>query len=162
MFAHSQNLVTAQEAARAAGLPSDRIIVLDSPPSLQSHLNIDQCIQEGLTQPPLFTERRLNPGEAKTKLALLSFSSGTTGQPKAVAIPHYALIANLVQMSFHGKINEDYTPEEDRRYKPGDVIYAGRWSFYACSSITANFRHSAAFLSYVDVRSELVPLITFA
>lgn len=31
---------------------------------------------------PAFSQRILNPGEAKTKLAFLSFSSGTTGLPK--------------------------------------------------------------------------------
>ena len=29
-----------------------------------------------------FEERKLEPGEAKTKLAFLNFSSGTTGKPK--------------------------------------------------------------------------------
>lgn len=62
----------------------------------QSHLNIGQYIHEGLTQPPLFTERRLNPGEAKTKLAFLSFLSGTN-----VSIGQaYGMIESCVTISF--------------------------------------------------------------
>ena len=123
-----------RDAARAAKLPADRIIILDIPaaPALQLHVNVEGLVQEGLAEPPHFVERRLNPGEAKTKLALLSFSSGTTGRPKAVAIPHYALIANVIQMSTHGRVNEEYAPWEDRRYRPGDAIYAG-----ACDQPTA-------------------------
>ncbi|TCD60045.1 hypothetical protein EIP91_010839, partial [Steccherinum ochraceum] len=126
ILVHSENLAIAQDAARAANLPADRIVLVDSPrvPALQLHMNIDRLVQEGLALPPQYTERRLNPGEAKTKLALLSFSSGTTGRPKAVAIPHYALIANVIQMSTFGRVNEDYAPWEERRYRAGDVIYA--------------------------------------
>lgn len=82
-------------------------------------------VREGLARGPSFVERRLELGEAKTKLALLNFSSGTTGKPKAVAIPHYAVIANTIQMALHGKVNEDYTSWEERRYRTGDVVYAG-------------------------------------
>lgn len=124
LFTHSDGLVIAQETARACNLPPDRIIIVDSP-TLQSYQSIESLVKEGLADQPRFVERRLNPGEAKTKLALLSFSSGTTGRPKAVAIPHYAVIANCIQMSTHGKINEDYAPWEQKRYRPGDVVYCG-------------------------------------
>lgn len=39
-------------------------------------------VEEGLARPTSFVERTLAPGEAKTKLAFLSCSSGTTGKPK--------------------------------------------------------------------------------
>jgi flavin reductase (DIM6/NTAB) family NADH-FMN oxidoreductase RutF len=67
---------------------------------------------------------------------------GTTGTPKvtgcavqltsvltsiqAVAIPHIAVIANVLQMASHAKVNEDYAPWKDRRYRPGDVASGGR------------------------------------
>ncbi|KAH8099401.1 amp dependent CoA ligase [Cristinia sonorae] len=126
VFTHSLNLSIALEAARTCNIPSERVILLDSPQSAEfkQYLNVDNLVREGLSQEPNFTERRLKPGEAKTKLALLSFSSGTTGRPKAVAIAHYGLISNLLQMSVAGKVTEDYTTWEDRRYRPGDAIYA--------------------------------------
>ncbi|THH33494.1 hypothetical protein EUX98_g689 [Antrodiella citrinella] len=136
MFTHSENLVIATQAARACNFPADRIIILDSPnvPAFDSHFNIERLVLEGLAQPPQFTERKLSPGEGRTKLALLSFSSGTTGRPKAVAIPHYALIANVVQMALHVKANEEHVPRDERRYRTGDGIYAGRLASipYAC------------------------------
>ena len=78
-------------------------------------------VAEGLSKQPTFEERKLQPGEAKTKIALLNFSSGTTGRPKAVAIPHYAVMANVIQMAHYGKTTDEHTD----RYKPGQVVVAG-------------------------------------
>jgi acyl-coenzyme A synthetase/AMP-(fatty) acid ligase len=43
---------------------------------------VDDLIQNGLRSESNFVERKLQKGEAKTKVAFLSFSSGTTGKPK--------------------------------------------------------------------------------
>ena len=40
----------------------------------------------GCQKPRTFYERPLDPREGKTKIALLCWSSGTTGQPKVVSI----------------------------------------------------------------------------
>lgn len=126
LITHSSSLSTALAAAKQCSIPQNRIVIVDSQSNgLSSYPNIEVLVKEGLSQEPSFTERRLAPGEAKTKLALLSFSSGTTGRPKAVAIPHYSVIANTVQMAVHGKVNENYAPWEERRYRPGDSVYAG-------------------------------------
>jgi len=74
-----------------------------------------------LRKDPSFVERHLNPGEAKTKIAFLCFSSGTTGRPKAVAIPHYAVIANIIQYAVFLKVNDPSIPWDDLRYRPGDI-----------------------------------------
>jgi hypothetical protein len=42
-----------------------------------------------------------------------------------VAIPHYAPIANIVQIAVHNRVHEDYCDWEDRRYRPGDVAIGG-------------------------------------
>nr|XP_006817098.1 PREDICTED: 4-coumarate--CoA ligase 1-like [Saccoglossus kowalevskii] len=49
----------------------------------------------------------INP---KADVALLSYSSGTTGLPKGVMVSHFAFIANLIQMSTPGLV---YHTEED-------------------------------------------------
>ena len=103
----------ASAAARKVGLGPDRIVLLT--PEASQHCTIDSLVKEGLAQKHQFRERILAPGEAKTKLAILSFSSGTTGKPKAVAIPHYAVIANIIQMAAH----------QQGRMRPGDVVGAG-------------------------------------
>ncbi|KZP31139.1 phenylacetyl-CoA ligase [Athelia psychrophila] len=103
---------TASAAARKVGLTPDRIILLT--PEASQHCTVDTLVREGLSQKQQFRERTLTAGEGKTKLALLSFSSGTTGKPKAVAITHYAVIANIIQMAVHQK----------GRFQPGDVSLA--------------------------------------
>ena len=39
-----------------------------------------------------------------------------------MAIPHYALIANVIQIAVGHRFNEEYCAWEDRRYRPGDVV----------------------------------------
>lgn len=81
MITHLETLSVALEAAHLVGLPPDRVLLIDcSPQSRQPGL--PDLVSFGLKQPQVFTERRLRHGEAKTKLALLLLSSGTTGKPK--------------------------------------------------------------------------------
>ena len=81
----------------------------------------------------------MKKGEAKKKLALLSFSSGTTGKPKvgglrhrilrpslfflqAVMISHYNLVANIIQFAQYdiGKPGADV-----KLVRRGDVVLGG-------------------------------------
>ena len=115
--------------------------------------SVSDLVAEGLSSSITYTERRLEVGEGKTKLAFLSFSSGTTGKPKvfrtmayfifiypsqriqlclfsfprkkAVAIPHSSVISNVIQMAAYHKVNENYTSWEKRRFRPGDIAAAG-------------------------------------
>lgn len=85
IIVHPTFLPAAVEAASKCGIPAERIILLDdSQPSKSKgvHPHVNDLIAYGLSQKPNFVERRLAKGEAKTKLAFLSFSSGTTGKPK--------------------------------------------------------------------------------
>ncbi|EIM92300.1 amp dependent CoA ligase [Stereum hirsutum FP-91666 SS1] len=127
IIVHPAFLPAALEAASKCSIPAERIILLSDSQSSKSkdvHPHLDDLIAYGLSQKPNFVERRLAKGEAKTKLAFLSFSSGTTGKPKAVAIPHYAPIANVLQMTPSQKLNENYTSWDKQRYRPGDVCSA--------------------------------------
>ena len=83
LFVHPAMLAVAAEAAHAVGLPYDRIVLFDSVPT-SPHSNVQELIKFGLAAKQEYTERRLKPGEARTKLALLLFSSGTTGKPKVL------------------------------------------------------------------------------
>ncbi|KAG1733049.1 uncharacterized protein EDB91DRAFT_1301160 [Suillus paluster] len=125
IIAHSSSLDTALAAARAAGLPSDHVITLDE----SNQITVDTLIQQGLRSEPNFIERRLRKGEAKTKVAFLSFSSGTTGKPKAVAISHFGPIMNVIQMAESQKVNKNYAPWEEQRFRPGDIA-AGVLPFF--------------------------------
>ncbi|TFK77290.1 phenylacetyl-CoA ligase [Pluteus cervinus] len=123
LICHSACLKTAQEAAKEAGLSASRVIVVnrDGGPLSGVH-TLEDLVVFGKSQSTSYKERRFVPGEAKKKLAFLSFSSGTTGTPKAVAISHYALIANVLQMAVHNRVADPHW--KDKRMVPGDVAMA--------------------------------------
>ena len=85
LVVHPWNLSVALEAAKIAKLPSDRIVLLDQVPGKDGakFTTVPQLVEAGAKAKNTYTERKLEKGEGKTKLAFLSFSSGTTGLPKA-------------------------------------------------------------------------------
>lgn len=84
IITHPDSVQVALAAARTCGITADRIAVMHklSKPSPIPYLVVDEMAREGLAAPCSYVERKLNAGEARTKLAFLSFSSGTTGKPK--------------------------------------------------------------------------------
>lgn len=88
IIAHPSCIDTALAACHTAGLSSDRIVLFDPVLNLNfpCFSTVRELIADGQNREPNFVERTLNVGEAKTKLALLSFSSGTTGKPKVRAL----------------------------------------------------------------------------
>ncbi|KAE9400526.1 phenylacetyl-CoA ligase [Gymnopus androsaceus JB14] len=106
IIAYSEFLPIAFIAAQKANIPLNRVVVIPSTndAAVANTITLDELVSSGATTPRTFSECRLKPGEAKTKVAFLSFSSGTTGKPKAVAIPHYSIISNVVQMSVHWNV----------------------------------------------------------
>jgi 4-coumarate--CoA ligase len=84
MIIHPNFIDTVLSAAHVAGLLSDRMILFDPVPNnkFPNFSTVRELIMDGLSWEPTFIERTLQPGEGKTKLALLCFSSGTTGKPK--------------------------------------------------------------------------------
>ncbi|GBE89802.1 Acyl-CoA ligase easD [Sparassis crispa] len=121
IIAHPWNHAIALVAATDAGIPSDHILMMEAPESgTATYPAVQQLTAEGLSMPQLYEERRLRPGEAKTKLAFLSFSSGTTGKPKAVCISHYNLIANVTQVAQRATATE-FPSEDLKPIRVGDV-----------------------------------------
>ncbi|KAF8642004.1 hypothetical protein AX16_009726 [Volvariella volvacea WC 439] len=123
IICHHVCLATARAAAQMAGLSENRIVVLGPSNSVpKTFATVDELIEFGAAQPQGFKDVSLQPGEAKRTLAFLSFSSGTTGKPKAVAITHYGVIANVLQMVAHYHINDPSWP--NKRMVPGDIAMA--------------------------------------
>ncbi|KAG1849862.1 hypothetical protein C8R48DRAFT_613814 [Suillus tomentosus] len=119
VITHPDSLKVALSSAHAAGVSTDRVILFDVEDANTAHkLTVQALVSQGLASVPNFTERKLAPGEGKTKVAFLNFSSGTTGRPKAVAIPHYSPIANIIQLATHHRVGEEYAGQ---RFKPGDI-----------------------------------------
>ncbi|KAF9015571.1 amp dependent CoA ligase [Cyathus striatus] len=124
VVSHSLCYKLACDAARTVGITEDRIIILDKPfiHASITTLTLNELISVGASQPEGYSARRFSPGEARRTIAFLSFSSGTTGKPKAVEVSHYSIIANVMQMAAHYKINDRSWP--DKRMNPGDVVLA--------------------------------------
>ncbi|KAH9927930.1 amp dependent CoA ligase [Epithele typhae] len=119
---HPDSLEVGLAAARKAGIRDDRIVLFEPVAADNgAHASLDDLIHEGLSHPQRFVEPQLKPGEAKTRLALLFFSSGTTGRPKAVMIPHYAVIANCVQIKQFVEKEDKKRPFEKKLHRAGDI-----------------------------------------
>ena len=80
-------LAGAEVAAAEAGIDADHLIVLDGAPG---HPSLKDLLMEQATPP----EVSFDPA---THIAVLPYSSGTTGRPKGVMLTHRNLVANVAQ-----------------------------------------------------------------
>ena len=128
LITHIDGLSTALEVARALNLGYDHVVVIDAPNTpLPGGATRIENLLETSSGTESYRECCLKDGEAKTKVAVLCYSSGTTGKPKAVAVSHYNFICNVIQMAVTLRVNEDYAPAEEKRYKSGDICAAGKY-----------------------------------
>ncbi|KAJ6619557.1 amp dependent CoA ligase [Mycena sp. CBHHK59/15] len=155
IIAHSATLDTVTKAANLVGLCSSRVIILDSNPSLDV-VSAAGLIADELASGAAYADRILGPGEGKTKVAALCMSSGTTGHPKAVAISHTAIIANLIQLSFLNQSAEKNTRKEGMTVCPGDVANAVL-PFFHIAGLVFNLH----FLLFYGVTLVVIPKFDF-
>jgi 4-coumarate--CoA ligase len=87
LFTVSALLPVASAAAAAAGIPDDKIVVLDG---FEGYAALRDLLGEGATPP----EVSFDPA---THVAVIPYSSGTTGFAKGVQLSHTNLVANVVQ-----------------------------------------------------------------
>lgn len=87
LFTVSALLPGAEEAAGRAGIPADRLVVLDG---AAGHPSLQDLLAAGAPAPRV----SLDPA---TRVAVLPYSSGTTGRPKGVQLSHRNLVANVEQ-----------------------------------------------------------------
>ena len=97
-MAHPTCLITARAAGQKVGLTGDFLILFEKSnvPLPCSTPTIEQLIMFGSSKPESFKPLRWKAGEAKTTLAFLSFSSGTTGKPVYVISSGYSNIRLLI------------------------------------------------------------------
>ncbi|MGW4200625.1 AMP-binding protein [Streptomyces sp. NPDC004726] len=80
-------LPQAEVAAQAVGIPPERVVVLDGAPG---HPDLRGLLSENAAPPVV----AFDPA---THVAVLPYSSGTTGVPKGVMLSHRNLVANVEQ-----------------------------------------------------------------
>ncbi|KAF5003684.1 hypothetical protein FDECE_9769 [Fusarium decemcellulare] len=93
-------LETALTAAKAVGIPEDRIFLLPVPgfEKKDPFKTVDDLVAEGRNAPEI---QPLNwvKGQGARQVAYLCYSSGTSGLPKGVQITHRNVISNIMQMA---------------------------------------------------------------
>ncbi|GAB1311787.1 Phenylacetyl-CoA ligase [Madurella fahalii] len=99
-------LETALKAAKAVGIPDDKIFIMDLPHHAKKlpYKTVDDLVQLGRSVPDL---EPLNwaKGQGARQVAFLCYSSGTSGLPKAVMISHRNVIANTMQYCLHESVS---------------------------------------------------------
>ncbi|KAL2180936.1 uncharacterized protein P884DRAFT_216630 [Thermothelomyces heterothallicus CBS 202.75] len=91
-------LETALQAAKAVGIPEDKVFIMDLPNQTRKppFKTVDDLVELGRSLPDLEPLRWVK-GQGARQVAFLCYSSGTSGLPKAVMISHRNVIANTMQ-----------------------------------------------------------------
>ncbi|KAI2629844.1 acetyl-CoA synthetase-like protein [Hypoxylon sp. NC1633] len=97
-------LPTVLEAARAIGLPEDRVILLGDAPDPTGRFKHFTEIRAGSGILPTLRPR-IDP---RKDVSFLVYSSGTTGLPKGVVLTHRNIVANLLQLEHVELLNGLY------------------------------------------------------
>jgi len=135
LFTSSASLPTALKAAGSASLfPPSNIVVFSAVPPARTpagcfpasapaeageFATVQSLVERGWDLAKNYVEPRgENVGDS---VAFMSFSSGTTGLPKAIAIAHRNLIANVLQVAMHLRCTERGLKDQDRYALPGDA-----------------------------------------
>lgn len=87
----------ALKAAKSVGITEDKIYLLEipGPPKSVSFATVSDLIEQGQNLPEL-EPLRWTKGQGARQVAFLSYSSGTSGLPKAVMISHRNVISNVM------------------------------------------------------------------
>lgn len=80
ILVYSDSYAIAVSAAEAVGISKDRIALIQGSSTPKGFFTVQDLVELGSISKQAYSEPRLRHGEAKTRIAFLSFSSGTTGK----------------------------------------------------------------------------------
>lgn len=109
-------LDTCMKGIESSKIPKDKVFILPLPPAITEgmknpgHKTVDELIEAGSKLPAQeASDEKWSKGEGARRTAYLCYSSGTSGLPKGVMIPHASVIANTLQVVTHETpAREDY------------------------------------------------------
>lgn len=139
IFVQPQFLETVLKVAEKNSFPKKRIFLFDDKPckamqgirDWRDMLGVERGC-EGWSWP------RFTPAESKNTMAVLNYSSGTTGLPKGVMVSHQNIIANVEQSLFMRKLEQPWPqnaapPERWLGFLPLYLAYGQLWSITAAA-----------------------------
>lgn len=108
IFTNLPLLDTCAKGVKSSKIPKEKIYILPLPPqatpgmSNPGHTTVDELVEMGAKQPDGgASDEKWSKGEGARRTAFLCYSSGTSGLPKGVMIPHKSVIANTLQLVTH-------------------------------------------------------------
>ena len=115
ILVHPMLVSNAVAAAAKAGIPKSRIYLMDDKEcSAKDGVQDWRALIGSEAEAANWQWPKLSPQQAKTTIATINYSSGTTGPPKGVMISHASLIANASQTVFLRSWNKPQPMEPER------------------------------------------------
>jgi 4-coumarate--CoA ligase len=131
-------LKVALEAAQRINFPKDKIYLFsDSPCRQTAGIQDWSTLLPSLEDSEKWQWHKMSPQESRTRVAVLNYSSGTTGLPKGVMISHQNVIANVEQSIYMRNLeqSEASSPRSERwlGFLPLYHAYGQLWSIAAAA-----------------------------
>ncbi|EWG45966.1 hypothetical protein FVEG_15898 [Fusarium verticillioides 7600] len=116
IFTDLQRLDTAVQAANIVGLPETSIVLVDQTSETKpyGYHGIYGLLDVVYSWEVIHDREVSNPSLTNFRTAVLNFSSGTTGDPKACMITHRNLVANSEQQLYLDNVASSRSPDSKR------------------------------------------------
>lgn len=149
LLVEPQYLDIVLQAASKSKFPRERIYLFDDKPSkAQNGVKCWTTMLGSESESKNWQWHRMSPEESKTRIAVLNYSSGTTGLPKGVMISHQNVIANVEQSLYMRRLEQpsgEAPPERWLGFLPLYHAYGQLWSIVAAAKNTTPCYYMRAF-----------------
>lgn len=139
IFVQPQFLDTVLKVAEKNGFPSDRIFLFHDAPCEETQTIKDwRSMLGSVEEAQKWSWPKMSPRDSENTMAVLNYSSGTTGLPKGVMVSHQNIIAKIEQSLFMRMLEQpsppgNVPPERWLGFLPLYLAYGQLWSIGAAA-----------------------------